>query len=98
MRTTKLALRPAGQIPRTAFTPPFRRMKVYALGWLGALALASLLAFGIHYWPRSLPIPVPKYSQEIAFTEQEVRVSVPDRELIGELSRIDDRLYALSFS
>jgi hypothetical protein len=69
---------------------PFRRTR--ALGFT-ILILASELTFAVHYWPRQMPAFVPEFSQTIAQTQGGVRVYIPDRELIGELSHFGDSLF-----
>jgi hypothetical protein len=90
-----------GLVPRaplngrnTAVPAPVSRGEMYVRAVCAALAIASVLAFAVHYWPRELEVSVPKSNQIISHTEGQVRVYVPGRALVGELSRFDDGLFA----
>lgn len=94
MGTLELAPRLTADAHHVLFTTLIRRKRSYTQGASAALILASALAFAVHYWPRSLPAYVPKLNQVISQARGEIRVCVPDRELVGELSRFNDGLFA----
>jgi hypothetical protein len=79
---------------RTGFPDAVRRGKMYTSAACAALGIGSVLAFAVHYWPRELDLSIPKSVQIISQTEEQVRVSVPGRALVGELSQFDDGLFA----
>src|SRR5690349_7362527 len=91
-----LGLAPSATVnsSRTGFPDAVRRGKMYTPAAGAALGIGSVLAFAVHYWPRELDLSIPKSVQIISQTEEQVRVSVPGRALVGELSQFDDRLFA----
>ena len=50
--------------------------------------------FGYYYWPRQLDVQRPGISQAVQISDSDISVFVPNRNLIGELARFDDGLFA----
>jgi hypothetical protein len=91
MRTPDLAL----SITRyVVLTTPISKTKTYRQWAFATVVLASELMLGLRYCPQRMPASFPTLNQTISQTEQDVRVYIPDRELIGELSQFDDSLSA----